>query len=112
MSKQLSLDLVIQSRAVARAALGTTGPQQETLEAGSHSLALAARRAAARAKADESPILELEQTATPAAVNAARTRRAVRRGRDVYLPCWSDYAVGLPNALLLSKLWTAGDGAD
>jgi hypothetical protein len=112
MSKQLSLDLVVQSRAVARAALGVTGPQQETLEAGSHSLALAARRAAARAKADESPILELEQTATPAAVNAARTRRAVRRGRDVYLPCWSDYAVGLPNALLRSKLWTAGDGAD
>lgn len=112
MSKQLSLDLVIQSRAVARAALQSTGAHQENLEAGSHSLALAARRAAARAKADESPILELDLTATPAAVNAARTRRAVRRGRDVYLPCWSDYAVGLPNALLRSRLWTAGEGAE
>jgi hypothetical protein len=109
-SKQLSLDLVIQSRAVARAALSAPGAQQETLAAGSHSLALAARRAAARARAEEAPILELEPTATPAAVNAARTRRAVRRGRDVYLPCWSDYAVGLPNALLRSTLWTAGEG--
>jgi hypothetical protein len=111
-SKQLSLDLVVQARAVARAALGAVGPQQETLEAGSKSLALAARRVAAREKADEAPILELEPTATPAAVNAARTRRAVRRGRDVYLPCWSDFAVGLPNALLRSRLWTAGDGCE
>lgn len=112
MTTQLSLDLVLQSRAVARAALNAAGSQQETLEAGSHSLALAARRAAARAKSEEPPILELEVTATPAAVNAARTRRAVRRGRDVYLPSWSDFAVGLPNALLRSRLWTAGEGAD
>ncbi|MBU9200451.1 hypothetical protein KTD31_03660 [Burkholderia multivorans] len=111
MSRQLSLDLTIQSRAVARAALAAAGAQQELLEAGSHSLALAARRAAAKAKVEESPILELEQTATPAAVNAARTRRAVRRGRDVYLPSWSDFAVGLPNALLRSRLWTAGEGS-
>jgi hypothetical protein len=108
----MSLDLVVQSRAVARAALEAAGSLQETLEAGSRSLALAARRAAARAKAEEAPILELEPTATPAAVNAARTRRAVRRGRDVFLPCWSDLAVGLPNALLRSRLWTAGEGAD
>lgn len=112
MSKQLSLDLVMQSRAVARAALGAAGAQQETLEAGSRSLALAARRAAARDKAEEAPILELAPTATPAAVNAARTRRAVRRGRDVYLPSWSDIAVGLPNALLRSGLWTAGESSD
>ncbi|KWA83834.1 hypothetical protein WL29_20940 [Burkholderia ubonensis] len=112
MSTQLSLDLVLQSRAVARAALDAAGSQQEKLEAGSRTLALAARRAAARAKAEEHPILELELTATPAAVNAARTRRAVRRGRDVYLPCWSDFAVGLPNALLRSRMWTAGEGGD
>lgn len=112
MNEQLSLDLVLQSRAVARAALAAPGPQQETLEAGSRTLALVARRAAARVKADEPPILELEPTATPAAVNAARTRRAVRRGRDVYLPSWSDFAVGLPNALLRSRLWTAGEGAE
>ncbi len=112
MTGQLSLDLAVQARAVARAALGATGSQQETLDAGSRSLALAARRAAARAKVEEAPILELEPTATPAAVSAARTRRAVRRGRDVYLPSWSDFAVGLPNALLRSRLWTAGEGSD
>lgn len=112
MTNQLSLDLTIQSRAVARAAKGAAGPQQDTLEAGSRSLALAARRAAARDKANEQPILELAATATPAAVNAARTRRAVRRGRDVYLPCWSDFAVGLPNALLRSRLWTAGESPE
>lgn len=112
MSQQLSLDLAQQSRAVARAACAALGTEQGSLEAGSRSLALAARRAALKERANESPILELNVMATPADVNKARTRRAVRRGRDVYLPSWSDFAVGLPNALLRSRLWAAGEGDD
>lgn len=112
-STQLTLSLVSQSQAVADAALNAQSKEQGTLlQAGSRSLALAARRMAAKAKADEHPILELDASATPAAVSAARTRRAVRRGRDVYLPSWSDYAVGLPNALLRSGLWSAGESSE
>nr|WP_253252163.1 plasmid replication initiator TrfA [Comamonas thiooxydans] len=109
---QLSLDLREQANAVASLVAESSPDKAALVAAGSHSLALAARRAAARAKAEEHPILDLEPTATPAAVRAARIRRAVRRGRDVFLPSWSDFAVGLPNALLRSSLWSAGDGAD
>jgi TrfA protein len=109
---QLSLELVEQSRAVAAAADAASGLQQDVLAAGSRTLALAARRVDARAKASEDAILELESTATNAVLTAARARRAVRRGKDVYLPSWSDFAVGLPNALLRSSLWTAGEHSD
>lgn len=103
--------LKAQSSAVALAANeATTSEAKHLLSAGSHSLALAARRAAARNT--ENPVLDLDPTTSPAALNAARTRRAVRRGRDVYLPSWSDFAVGLPNALLRSSLWSAGESSD
>jgi len=58
---------------------------------------------------DESVLLELDPFAPPGALLAARTRRAVRYGTDVYLPSWPEAAVGLPTALLQSSLWTAGD---
>lgn len=110
--QQLALDLSAQSKAVATVAHQSTGLQQDMLEAGSRSLALAARRVEARSRADEHPVLELAITATEAVFSAARTRRAVRRGADVFLPSWSDFAVGLPNALLRSSLWTAGETAE
>ncbi len=58
---------------------------------------------------DESGLLELDPFAPRGALFAARTRRAVRYGTDVYLPSWSEAAVGLPTALLQSSLWSAGD---
>lgn len=118
MLAQLALDLSAQSLAVAEVADATRGPQQMMLAAGSRSLALAASRAskqAARLRAVEdvaTAVLDVEVTASPAIFNAARTRRAVRRGKDVYLPSWSDLAVGLPNILLRSALWTAGESSD
>ncbi len=112
LKQQLVLDLTAQSRAVAAVADAASGRQQDVLAAGSRSLALAARRLGDHARAHEPAVLELDIGATPAALNAARTRRAVRRGRDVFLPVWSDLAVGLPNALLRSSLWTAGEASD
>lgn len=111
-AEQLSLDLQSQSLAVAQAAQEAQGDLQVKLEEGSRSLAQAAKRLTARSLANEAPILELDASATMATIRAARTRRAVRRGRDVYLPSWADYAVGLPNALLRSALWSASDSVD
>lgn len=54
------------------------------------------------------PVLELPVNATPREMRAARQRSAVRCGQDVFLPSWQDTAVGLPNALLRSALWSAG----
>lgn len=117
-AQQLALDLSAQSLAVAEVADAASGPQQQMLAAGSRSLALAASRASKRAAREQdisdvtSAVLDVEPTASPATFNAARTRRAVRRGKDVYLPSWSDLAVGLPNILLRSALWTAGESSD
>lgn len=54
-----------------------------------------------------SAVLELSSNATNSELRAARIRRAARRGKDVYLPAWSDVACGLPNALLRSALFSA-----
>lgn len=117
-SQQLALDLSAQALAVAEAADTASGRHQEMLSAGSRSLALAATRASKRAAHDRSAqevtaaVLDVEPNASPAVFNEARTRRAVRRGKDVYLPSWSDVAVGLPNVLLRSALWTAGETSE
>lgn len=110
--QQLALDLTAQSKAVAAVAGAASGQQQEMLVAGSRSLALAARRVETRARSNESAVLDLASNATQAIFTAERTRRAVRRGKDVYLPSWADYAVGLPNALLRSSLWSAGEQSE
>lgn len=54
-----------------------------------------------------SAVLDLSPNATASELRAARSRRAARRGKDVYLPSWSDVACGLPNALLRSALFSA-----
>lgn len=63
----------------------------------------AANRAAARA---ESAILDMSELSTPTEVKRARSRRAVRLGRDVFLPSWRDLCTGLPNSFLRSALWS------
>lgn len=54
-------------------------------------------------------MLELDSLSPAGALFAARMRRAVRYGADVYLPSWSEAVVGLPTVLLQSSLWTASD---
>jgi len=55
--------------------------------------------------------MELDPLSPPGALAAARVRRAVRYGSDVYLPTWPEATVGLPIVLLQSSLWSAGEAA-
>lgn len=63
---------------------------------------------AAKAKADRqaSPIAELPATATLQEVNRERRLRAVRRGKEVFLPHWRELTTAMPNLLLRSSLWS------
>lgn len=67
-----------------------------------------AHRESAKASRDEvEPILTLAADATAKEVRAARQKRAVRLGKDVYLPSWTEATIGLPNALLRSELFAS-----
>lgn len=69
--------------------------------------AVARRVMQRKAAAAAAPVLELAANASPSEVRVARQRRAVRRGKDVFLPSWKDAAVALPNALLRSALFSS-----
>lgn len=56
-------------------------------------------------------VLVIPDDASNHTLNSARLRRAVRRGRDVFLPAWREAAVGLPNILLRSALFSANKNA-
>lgn len=76
---------------------------------GAETLERMARREARRTSLSTSePILVLAEDATPSEVFNARMKRAVRRGKDVYLPTWTELTVGLPNIWLRSALFSAG----
>lgn len=66
----------------------------------------AAEDAQAKAKRKTNPVLELSSLATPGEVQRARRTRAVKRGKDVYLPSWRELATAMPNLLARSALWT------
>lgn len=94
-------DLTKQANLLATVALGkpvTSEDQALLLNA-----AEATARAATRAKA---PILQLTENATPTEVKQARRFRAIRKGKEVYLPSWRDLCTALPNGLLRSALWS------
>lgn len=61
------------------------------------------RRTAAAAA---SPVLVISPDATPAELRHARIRRAVSKGKSVYLPYCKDFVSGLPNAFLRSALFS------
>lgn len=69
-------------------------------------LVQAAESAMRAATLAESPVLDLGEHATPSEVKRARRRRAVRLGREVFLPSWRDLCTGLPNSFLRSALWS------
>ncbi|WP_374483441.1 hypothetical protein [Zoogloea sp.] len=62
-------------------------------------------------KANEGGVLVLAEDATNQTVSRERSRQAVRRGRDVYLPLRREGAVLLPNILLRSALFSANNNA-
>lgn len=101
--------LAAQVTAVRRAAERVDDGETRALaHAAADTVAAVARRAQHRkAVAAATPVLELAANASASEVRVARQRRAVRRGKDVFLPSWKDATVALPNALLRSALFSA-----
>lgn len=100
--------LAAQARAVRAAAADAVGGQTKTLEQAAATVdALAQRQQKRRAREVAAPVLELSPDASAVEVRVARQRRAVRRGKDVFLPSWRDAATALPNAFLRSALFSA-----
>lgn len=101
--------LTAQARAVRRAVAQTSDAQTRSLVAAAANTidAVARRRSHRKAVEAEAPVLVLASNASSTEVRAARQRRAVRRGQEVYLPSWREATVALPNALLRSALFSA-----
>lgn len=101
--------LAAQAKAARRAAalMGDSETQALVAAAADTVDAVARRQEHRKALETATPVLELSANATPNEVRVARQRRAVRRGKDVYLPSWKDATVALPNALLRSALFSA-----
>ena len=101
--------LVAQATAVRRAAAqAPDGETRALANAAADTVEAVARRAQQRkTAASAAPVLELAANASASEVRVARQRRAVRRGKDVFLPSWKDATVALPNALLRSALFSA-----
>ena len=93
--------LTAQAKAVRRAAsmLGDAEAQALVAAAADTVDAVARRQEHRKTLEAATPVLELSANATPSEVRVARQRRAVRRGKDVFLPSWKDATVALPNAL-------------
>lgn len=68
-----------------------------------------ARSQSRHLKADEEPVLVLPDNASTAEIREARSRRAVRRGEEVFLPSWREATVGIPNVFLRSALFAAAE---
>lgn len=102
--------LTAQAKAVRRAAdRAPDGETRALAQAAADTVEAVARRKQHRQElVAAAPVLELAANATPTEVRVARQRRAVRRGKDVFLPSWKDATVALPNALLRSALFSAG----
>lgn len=101
--------LTAQAKAVRRAAsmMGDAEAQALVAAAADTVDAVARRQEHRKTLESATPVLELSANATPSEVRVARQRRAVRRGKDVFLPSWKDATVALPNALLRSALFSA-----
>jgi len=74
-----------------------------------HQAAADAKRAAERLAM---PIAELGDMVTPTEVRNARRTRAVRQGKDVFLPVWQELYTAMPNLLLRSALWSVRSAKD
>jgi hypothetical protein len=105
--------LAAQAKAVRRAAEHAVDGETRVLaQAAADTVEAVARRQQHRKAAETAtPVLELAANASPTEIRVARQRRAVRRGKDVFLPSWKDAAVALPNALLRSALFSASSAS-
>ncbi len=100
-----------QAAAIRRTAEGVSDEAERLqLLSGAATLEAMARRK--ELESEPGFVLTLPASSSAKEVSEARRRRSVKYGDDVYLPCWKD-AVGLPNLLLRSALFSAiRPGAD
>ncbi len=88
----------------------TTAPGYEAIVLGAaevlNKMAESAERKA-KLESSEPPVAVLSPDATLDELRTARRRQAVRRGRDTYLPSWSDVAMALPTAFLRTALFAS-----
>lgn len=61
-------------------------------------------------KIPEVAVLELPENATVKELRSARTRQAVRRGQELYLPIWSSAGHALPDVFRRTALFSASSG--
>jgi hypothetical protein len=94
------------TRYVADTSTAPESTQQDAHGAADTIDGLQRQRARAAAAAAVEPVLVLADNATEEELRTARQRRAVAKGKSVYLPSWRDEVVGLPNALLRSALFS------
>ncbi|PLK48312.1 plasmid replication initiator TrfA [Uliginosibacterium sp. TH139] len=101
-------ELQAQAAATRRAAEAAADVLTQDLAfAAAATLESVARHQLRRKTTEEAPVLLLPDNASIAEVRQARLRRAVQRGKDVFLPTWREATVGIPNALLRSSLFSA-----
>nr|WP_186329684.1 plasmid replication initiator TrfA [Variovorax boronicumulans] len=86
--------------------LGPVALRHEGSELEKIALAQTVEHAAFKAERQNALILELPAGATDSELNNARRYRAVRRGKDVFLPRWHELCCALPNLLMRSALWS------
>jgi hypothetical protein len=103
-------ELRAQADATRRAAETADGSTKDLACAAAATIESVARSHQRKLKSE--PVLELPMNASASEISQARQRRAVRRGQDVYLPSWREAAVGLPNLLLRSALFSATTAGD
>jgi len=101
-------DLRAQAAATREAAKLTNDTGARTLAIKAAETLEAMARGQAR-KNEPGHVLALPDTASVSEVREHRRQRSLRYGEDVYLPTWHDAAVVLPNRLLRSSLFSAGE---
>lgn len=103
-------ELRVLSTQFAQAAMTTESAHQDTILRGAEKMAKMADSAERKAKdaVTEPPVAILAPDATAEEVRKARCRQAVRRGKEIFLPSWSEMAMALPNKLLRSALFSPG----
>lgn len=103
-----ALELKTQAAAARRAAVLIDDERtQSNVLAAASTLDALAEHDLRRLEGGQAPVLVLPDNASAVELRNARQRRAVKRRDALYLPAWRSGAVGLPNIMLRSALFSS-----
>ena len=91
--------------AAMQAADQADGATSRVLQAAADTITAVANRESK--KLNQGAVRQLPENASDKELREARLRRAVRRGESLYMPSWREMAVGLPNVLVRSAVFSA-----